>query len=385
MVYSASSAEFAISAGDPAFFLKRYVGFGVVGLLVLFAASRCGLAVARRTAPLALLAALALCVAVLVPGIGVSVNGARRWIGAGFLQFQPSEFLKLALVLYGAHLLARARPHERTLGGAALPFLIAVAVAGALVMAQPDMGTTLVICAAAGSLLFAAGVPLRQLVGALLVLALAATVLALAEPYRRARLTAFLDPSHDPSGAGFQTIQALIAIGSGGPFGVGLGESVQKVFYLPEAHTDMILAVIGEEIGLVGIVGLLALYLALVYCGLQVARRSRDEFTKLACAGITALIASQTALNFAAVLGLAPLTGVPLPLVSYGSSSLLTMLCGIGIVLDAASRPPAAQRRPRLRVIEGAAARSRSVRPSRGERAAGQSGGGRSAGRRAGR
>ncbi|WP_143038683.1 putative lipid II flippase FtsW [Thermoleophilum album] len=374
MVYSASSAEYAISAGDPALFLKRYVGFGLVGLVVLFVCARCGLALARRLAPLLFLAACGLCLAVLVPGIGVEINGARRWIGAGALQFQPSELLKFSLVIYGAHLLARARPERRTLGGAALPFLIAVALAAALVMAQPDMGTTLVICAGAAALLFAAGIPIRQLAVAAAVLALAALVLAIAEPYRRARLTAFLDPFHDPGGAGFQTIQALVAIGSGGPIGVGLGESVQKVFYLPEAHTDMILAVIGEELGLLGLLGLLLLYLGVVYCGLRIARSCRDEFTKLACAGVTATIGGQALLNFAAVLGLAPLTGVPLPLVSYGSSSLVTVLAGIGLLLDAARREATAAAntkarprrrqpptRPALRVIEGAAPRERAA------------------------
>jgi cell division protein FtsW len=356
MVYSASSAESLLSGpGDPAYYLKRYVMFGLAGLVLLHLASRHGLKVIRGLTPLLLVAALALNVAVMLPHVGVTVNGATRWIGAGFLQFQPSELLKIAIVLYSAHLLA-ARPESvRTVGTMVRPLLLVVGAACALVMKQPDMGTTMVICFAVGALLVAAGTPMRNLAligGALLFLA---TILAIAEPYRRERLFSFIDPFADAGDSGFQAVQALTAIGHGGFFGVGLGESVQKIFYLPEAHTDMILAVIGEELGLFGILGLVGLYGMIGYAGLRVAKLARDRYSKLLAAGITSLILCQATLNFFAVLGLMPLTGVPLPFISYGASNLVVLMGAMGLLLNVAATGGRAKRaeRPELRAIDG--------------------------------
>jgi cell division protein FtsW len=222
-------------------------------------------------------------------------------------------------------------------------------------MKQPDMGTTMVICFAVGALLVAAGTPLRNLAligGTLLFLA---TILAIAEPYRRERLFSFLDPFADAGNSGFQAVQALTAIGHGGFFGVGLGESVQKIFYLPEAHTDMILAVIGEELGLFGILGLIGLYGMIGYAGLRVAKLARDRYSKLLAAGITSLILCQATLNFFAVLGLMPLTGVPLPFISYGPSNLVVLMGAMGLLLNVAATGGQAKRaeRPELRAIDG--------------------------------
>jgi cell division protein FtsW len=253
MVYSASSAESLLGGtGDPSYFLKRYLAFGLIGLVALHVLSRHGLSVIRAATPVLLVVGFGLTVAVMVPGIGVNVNGATRWLGAGPVQFQPSELLKVALVLYAAQLLAARPSAVGSVRGLVRPLLIVAGLACALLMKQPDMGTTLVICSALACLLAAAGARVRDLVKIGGVLVFLVTALALVEPYRRERLTAFLDPWSDASGSGFQSVQAMIAIGSGGPFGVGLGESVQKIFYLPEAHTDMILAIIGEELGLVG-------------------------------------------------------------------------------------------------------------------------------------
>src|SRR5215212_8396988 len=247
MVYSASSAESLLSGpGDASYYLKRYVMFALAGMVVLQLASRHGLKVIRALTPMLLISSFVLTVAVMVPGVGVTVNGATRWLGAGPLQFQPSELLKVSLVLYAAQLLAARPESTRTVGTLAKPLLLVVAAACALLMKQPDMGTTIVVCFSIGALLIAAGTPIRNLALIGGSLAAAAVLLALAEPYRRERLTSFLDPFSDAGGAGFQAVQALTAIGSGGFFGVGLGESVQKIFYLPEAHTDMILAIIGE-------------------------------------------------------------------------------------------------------------------------------------------
>src|SRR5215211_1003061 len=357
MVYSASSAESLLAgSGDASFYLKRYLLFGVIGLVVLHAASRHGLAAIRALTPLMVVGGFVLTIAVMLPGVGVTVNGATRWLGAGPFQFQPAELLKVSLVFYGAQVLA-ARPRStRTVGGLMKPLLLVVGAACLVLLTQPDMGSAMVICFAIGALLIAAGTPIRilGLIGGVLIGL--ATIGALAEPYRRARLTSFLDPFSDAGGTGFQAVQALTAIGSGGLFGVGLGESVQKIFYLPEAHTDMILAIIGEEIGLVGIFGLISLYGMIGYAGLRAAKNAVDRHAKLLAAGVTSLIMCQATLNFFAVLGMAPLTGVPLPFVSYGSTNLIVLLGGMGLLLNVAARPARSRRQPvagDLRAIDG--------------------------------
>jgi cell division protein FtsW len=337
MVYSASSATSLLRGpGDPSYYLKRYVIFGLLGLIVLRVMSTQGLKLAKTFTPLLLVAGFGLTAAVKMPGIGVSVNGATRWLAAGPVQFQPSELLKLALVLYAAQLLAKRPKSVQTLGTLAKPLLIVVGAACLLLLAQPDMGTAIVVCLAIFSLLIAAGVPKENLLKIVGILAVLALIFALVEPYRRARLLTFLHPWQDQTGAGFQSVQAMIAIGSGGFFGVGLGESVQKIFYLPEAHTDMILAVIGEEWGVLGITAVAGLFGLLGYAGLRAAKAAKDRYAKLVAAGITGLILSQAALNLFAVMGMAPLTGVPLPFISYGSSNLIVVLAGAGILLNVA-------------------------------------------------
>jgi cell division protein FtsW len=356
MVYSASSAESLLSGpGDPSYYLKRYVLFGMAGLVLLHLASKHGLRVIRGLTPVLLVGSFVLTAAVMLPGVGVTVNGATRWLGAGVLQFQPSELLKVALVLYAAQLLAARPSSVRRVGTMMKPLLLVVGAACALLMKQPDMGTTMVICFAIGALFVAAGTPMRNLALIGGVLLFLATVLAIAEPYRRERLFSFLDPFADAGDSGFQAVQALTAIGHGGVFGVGLGESVQKIFYLPEAHTDMILAVIGEELGLFGIVGLIGLYGMIGYAGLRVAKLARDRYSKLLAAGITSLILCQATLNFFAVLGLMPLTGVPLPFISYGASNLVVLLGAMGLLLNVAATGGTAKReeRPELRAIDG--------------------------------
>ncbi len=363
MVYSASSAESLLSGpGDASYYLKRYVMFALLGMVVLQLASRHGLKVIRGLTPMLLISSFVLTVAVMLPGVGVTVNGATRWLGAGPLQFQPSELLKVALVLYAAQLLATRPQCTQSVGTLTKPLLLVVGAACALLMKQPDMGTTMVICFSIGALLVAAGVPMRNLALIGGVLLFLATVLAIAEPYRRERLFSFLDPFADAGDSGFQAVQALTAIGSGGFFGVGLGESVQKIFYLPEAHTDMILAIIGEELGLFGILGLISLYGMIGYAGLRTAKLAADRYAKLLAAGITSLILCQATLNFFAVLGMMPLTGVPLPFISYGASNLVVLMGAMGLLLNVAATGGRAQRagkpeqsgeRPELRAIDG--------------------------------
>src|SRR5688500_7680463 len=367
MVYSASSAESLLDgSGDPSYYLKRYVALAIVGLVVLHLASRHGLALVKIVTPFLLLASFALTALVMLPGVGVTVNGATRWLGAGPLQFQPSELLKLSLVLFAAQLLAARPSATRSFGGLSKPLLIVVGLACALLMKQPDMGTTMVVCFTIGVLLFIAGTPMRLLGtigGSAAALAL---VVALIEPYRRERITAFLDPWSDAGDTGFQSVQSMIAIGSGGPVGVGLGESVQKIFYLPEAHTDMILAIIGEELGLLGISAVVALYGLLAYAGFRAAKHARDRYSKLLAAGITSLILCQATLNMFAVMGLAPLTGVPLPMISYGNSNLVVVMAAMGLLLNVAATGGTARSGRRRTAIEGGKARD--SRRDRGRR-----------------
>jgi cell division protein FtsW len=338
MVYSSSSASSLLQgSGSGTGYLVKFVIYGALGLALMRLLARDGIArVQGLVAPL-LAVSFVLVLAVHVPHLGVSVNGARRWIGSGPLQFQPSELLKLSLVLYCATLLARRPQRVHDLRELAKPLLVVVSCACLLVVTQPDLGTAMVIAFTTCALLVATGIPPRNLAiiggSALAVVA----VYAIARPYARARLTSFVDPWAHASGSGFQAVQGQIAIGSGGLFGVGPGQSVQKIFYLPEAQTDFILAVIGEELGVVGMFALLFLYGMIAYAGLRVAKAARSLHSALIAVGMTSLIVSQALLNVFAVLGLAPLTGVPLPLVSYGSSSMIVTLAAMGLLLNVAS------------------------------------------------
>jgi cell division protein FtsW len=378
MVYSASSARTLLEGhGNGTTYLVKYLAYGAAGLVCMQLLSRHGLEAVRRLSPFLLMASFVMLLAVLIPGIGVEVNGARRWLGAGPLQFQPSEIMKLALVLHAAAVIA-ARPRlTRDLRKLAGPVLMPGAAAILLVFLQPDMGTALVIAFTLASMLLVAGVPVRQLALVAGIGIAVVVIFALLEPYRRARLTAFLNPWADAGNTGFQAVQGQIAIGSGGAFGVGPGQSVQKIFYLPEAHTDFILAVIGEELGVAGIGGLLFLYGMIAYAGLRTAKAAKGIYAKLLAAGLTSLILCQALLNVYAVLGLAPLTGVPLPFISSGSTSLVVLLAAMGLLLNIAGGGSA-----HLRAISGSRSgegRDRGGR-DRGTRGAGDRGRRRAAG-----
>jgi len=337
MVYSASSARTLLEGqGDGTMYLVKYLAYGSIGLVAMHLLSRHGLESVRRYTPWLVAAAFILLLLVLIPGFGLRINGARRWLGVGPLQFQPSEIMKIALVLHAAAVLSARPKITRNLKLIVGPILGVGGAAVLLIMAQPDLGTSLVICFTMAAMLVAAGVPMRQLglvagVGALLIL-----LFALFEPYRRARLTSFMNPWDHAGTIGFQSVQGQIALGSGGFFGLGPGQSVQKIFYLPEAHTDFILAVIGEELGVAGVCGLLFLYGMIGYAGLRTAKNAKGVYAKLLAGGLTSLILCQALLNVYAVLGLAPLTGVPLPFVSSGSTSLIVLLCSMGLLLNIA-------------------------------------------------
>jgi len=334
MVYSASSARALLSADAPSYYLKRQAIYAVMGLVALVILSRFDFHRLRRATQPLLAVTFVLLVAVLV--VGTAVNGARRWIPIGFMNFQPSELAKLVLALWTAALLAR-KPAPRTLGELAKPIGVVVGLACALILIEPDLGTAIAIAIMVSAILVVSGTRLRLLASAT---GIATGIVLLAiwfEPYRRERIFSFLDPWHDPQGAGFQAVQSMIALGSGGFFGVGLGESVQKIYYLPEASTDMIFAIVGEELGLIGAMAVIAAFAVFAYAGFNIALHCRDPFGKRLAAGITALICGQAAVNVSAVMGIAPLTGIPLPFVSYGGSSLVVGLAAVGILLNIAS------------------------------------------------
>ena len=333
MVYSATSASAVLGHGNPQGYVGRQALFAVFGLVVLLMFSRLDLEKLRALAPTLVLAALIACVGVLA--VGTRVNGARRWVDVGPLAFQPSEFAKLALVIWvAAHLSRRAAP--RSLKELVKPVGIVALVFAGLVLVEPDLGTALVIMLVVGAILLVSGTRMSLLVTAYgLVIALAG-VAAWSSPYRRDRLLTFLHPWTDPMGAGLQNVQALISLGSGGIFGLGLGHGTPTLQYLPEAPTDMMAAVIGCQFGLIGMTLMILAFCAFAYAGIRLALACKDPFAKRLAAGITALVCGQAAINIAAVVGAAPLTGIPLPFLSYGGSSLIVMLGAVGVLLNIA-------------------------------------------------
>ncbi len=383
MVYSASSPLGVLNGkGNGTGEFVRYLVFASIGLAVMHVFERRGLALLdRRLVTVLLMGSFSLLLLVLVPGFGIEVNGARRWFSAGPIQFQPSELMKLAIILYVARYLAEHPKRIRGLRQAVAPVAVVAGPACLLIVLEPDLGTALVIVFSITALLIAAGMPARNLALLALLAAVAVMAMVMIQPYQRARLTAFLHPWSSKSTAGFQAVQGQIALGSGGLLGVGLGRSVQKIFYLPEAQTDFILAVIGEELGVLGIFGVVFLYGMIAYAGLRTARRAVGRYAKLLATGLTSLILCQGLLNIFVVLGLAPLTGVPLPFISYAPTNLCVMLASVGLLLNI-SRPGAR----RLQVVgtpgrerERSADRDRRRR-DRGSRRARAGGGGRAPG-----
>ena len=366
MVYSATSAAATLGGGDPNYYLKRQGIYALVGVVLLVVASRADFRRLRELAPALVLVSLVLCAAVLV--LSQPVNGARRWLVFGPATFQPSELAKLALAVWiAAHLALRKPPAK--LSDLARPIGLLTGIFCALILLEPDLGTTISLVVMVGAVLLVSGVGFPTLAGAgAIVLAVGVAAIWI-EDYRRERFLAFIDPWSDPQQSGFQTVQALIGLGSGGIFGEGLGEGVQKIFYLPEAHTDMIFAIVGEELGLLGTAAIVCAYAAFAYAGLRVALGCRDPFGKLLAAALTALVCGQAAINLAAVLALAPLTGIPLPFVSYGGSNLVVQLASVGILLNIAANGRRARAAvPDRRRRDG---RARPARARSGGRAAG--------------
>lgn len=345
MVMSASSVTAIDTYGSSWIFVKRHLAWTALGLLALAVVARLDYRALRRVSvPLAVLS-LGLLVLVFVPGVGVRVSGASRWIGRGSLRFQPAELAKLALLLLVADLLARRAREVGDARRVLRPLLLVFVATAALVLRQPDMGTTLIIGLIVVTLLFAGGVPLRQLVPVGVVGASAALLLALSAAYRRDRVLSFLDPFADAANTGYQAVQSLIALGTGSLTGVGLGAGRAKWLFLPNAHTDFIFAVIGEELGLVGTLLVVALFGMFAVLGIRTAVRAPDRFGFLLALGATTWIVGQALVNISATVGLLPVTGVPLPFVSFGGSALLFTMAAAGVLVSVARRSGSAPAR----------------------------------------
>lgn len=334
MVFSASAVVAGNRFQDSIYFLKRHLAWLAFGFLLLHLASRMDYLVWKRLALPALALTVALLVLVLIPSVGVMAKGARRWIRMGPVSVQPAEMAKLAAILYLATYLAKREGRLTEFTTGFLPPLVVVGMLAGLVLLQPDLGTVVVIGLVACALLFLAGARLVHLLSLVPVALAGLAVLVWRSPYRLQRLMTFFDPAKDPTGAGFQVNQSFLAFGSGGAFGVGLGEGQQKLFFLPEAHTDFVLALVGEELGLVGTASIMTLFGLLVLKGFQIAGRARDPFGRHLALGVTLLIGFQALINAGVATGLLPTKGLTLPLVSYGGSSLLVSLLAVGMLLS---------------------------------------------------
>jgi cell division protein FtsW len=336
MVLSSSSVEALANYGSSWLFFKRQLTWTTLGLVGLGVTSRIDYRILRRYVGPMLVVSAGLLLLVLVPGVGINVNGSTRWLGFGALRFQPSELAKLALLLYSADLLTRRAANVGDWRSVLRPVGLVFCFFGGLVMLQPDMGTTITMAILTGTILFVGGIRMRHMAAVLGSGVVAGTFLAIVEPYRRARLMSFIDPFDHYKEGGYQVAQSLIALGSGGWTGVGLGAGRAKWMFLPNAHTDFIFAIIGEELGLVGCALVLVLFGALAVLGVRTTLRAPDRFGSLLAAGITGWIVGQAIINVGAVTGALPVTGVPLPFVSFGGSALLFTMCATGVLLNVA-------------------------------------------------
>jgi cell division protein FtsW len=357
MVGSASPLISISLYGSPwSIFIRQAMWMGV-GACALLVFSRVDYKKWRRLRGPLVVVTLGLLVLVLVPHLGVTSGGSSRWIGFGMFQLQPSELMKLALAIFAADLLTRRSHRSADPKLVIVPVLAVLGISGILILKQPDMGTVMVLACIAFGILFMGGVPMAPILKIMGLFVGLAVVVGLADPYRRDRILSFLNPGANRSGTGYQVWQSLIGLGSGHVFGLGLGGGREKWGMLPNAHTDFIFSVVGEELGLAGAVLLLGLFFALAWFGLRAATRAPDRFGSLLAVGITTWVTSQAVINIGAVIGVLPVTGIPLPFVSFGGSSLIITMAAVGILLNIAAQerstsPAAATRRTPVRVRE---------------------------------
>ncbi len=335
MVFSSSYVMAYKWYGDSYFFLKRQILYAIIGLVIFFFAIYADYHYYKKVALPILVLSIILLSLVFIPEIGRSAGGARRWVKIGFFSFQPSEIAKFALILYMAESLTRKHSEEiKTFIKGILPSLIILLVIFLLILKEPDFSTSLIILGISFIMLFIGGTRIIQLFTLLVVAIPAGILILLREEYRRIRLISFLDPWKDPLDSGFHIIQSLLALGSGGISGIGLGESRQKFFYLPDQHTDFIFSIIGEELGFIGTLMIIVLFIVLLWRGFRIAVNSVDKFGTLLAAGITAMITFQSIINIGVVTKIIPTTGITLPFISFGGSSLIVNMFCAGILLN---------------------------------------------------
>jgi cell division protein FtsW len=336
MVTSASMSVAAKNLGDPFYFLERQFVFGLCGVLVAWAVTRVPVDLWEKHSLALLLLGLSLLLLVLIPGLGAKINGARRWMRIGPMNFQVSELAKVLVLIWVCSYCVRKRAElEQTFAGLLKPVGL-LAIAGVLLLSEPDFGAATVLFATGFAVLFVAGARLRYVLSLVSLVGAAFAVLALTSAYRLKRLTVFLHPWDDPFNGGFQLTQSLIAIGRGGWFGVGLGSSIQKLFYLPEAHTDFVFAVLAEELGLVGVIGVIGLFVALVWRAIQISRMASHaglKFQSYLALAFGMWLGLQAMVNIGVNMGVLPTKGLTLPLLSYGRSSLIVSLGWLGVLL----------------------------------------------------
>jgi cell division protein FtsW len=339
MVYSSSAVYAGARLGDPMWFFKRQAAGALIGVIALLATMKLGY---RRMEALALpllFVSMALLVLMHVPGLGHSAGGARRWMRIGPLTFQPSELAKVALVLWLARSLAKKQERIRLFSVGFLPHIIMLALFGVLLVLEPDFGTAMILAVVTFALLFVAGAPLTYLLAVAGAAAPIAAVLIWKSPYRIQRVLTFLDPWKDPRGHGYQTVESLLGFGAGGSFGVGLGESHQKLFFLPAAHTDFILSIVGEELGFAGVAAVLMLFAVIAWRGIKAAHAAADAFGCWLALGMTFLLSVEALVNAGMALALLPTKGMALPFLSYGMSSVIASCIAAGVVLSVSGGP----------------------------------------------
>lgn len=332
MIYSSSNVWASYKFNDPYKYLKSQTIFLILGYFLIYFISKIPFYLYKKHSNKILFVCIILLVLVLIPGIGTIRNGSRSWFGIGPLGIQPSEFAKLGLIIFTSKYLSNNKIKD--IKTSVLPILLVVILIFGLIMLQPDFGTGVIIVMSIVSLLFISGVNMSFFIKIGILGIIGIVVLVIIAPYRMARITSFLNPWLDPLGSGFQIIQSLYAIGPGGLLGMGLGNSIQKHFYLPEPQTDFIFSIISEELGFAGVLIVASLFIIIIYRGLKISLNQEDKFPKYLSYGITFSIAFQTILNLMVVVGLIPVTGVTLPFLSYGGSSLLISMIEIGILLN---------------------------------------------------
>ena len=336
MVYSASGTLAGFRYGDPSFFIKRHLLWVLIGSVGMFAAMNIDYRSLKKLAPIMYLLSIILLILVFIPQLSREVGGARRWLSFSFISFQPSEFVKLALIIFFSSFLVKKEEEGKLKDFVTgyMPNAIALGIGFLLILKQPDLGTSLILALVIFSLFFVSGIRTSYIFGTFLTLLPFLYVAILSVEYRRKRILSFLDPWSDPSDSGFQIIQSYIALGNGHVFGLGLGDSMQKNFYLPDAHTDFIFSIIGEEAGLVGCIVVIALFSLIIYRGLKVAFKAPDRFGMYLATGITLSIGIQAIVNMCVATGLLPTKGLPLPFISVGGSALVMWMISTGILLN---------------------------------------------------